>query len=266
MQGRYALEFSKLFDEAIRPEEQPLIDRLFPQVRLSIFSGGAIWDRRDNVLNTRNGEQLDANVDFAIRQLGSEVGFAKLFTQAAIYRPLSDKPVVVAARVQLGLARGFERTVPVVDAGGLPVLDPNGDPLVEIVADLPASHRFFAGGSTTVRGFQLDRLGVAEILTADGLSRGGNALIVFNAEVRAVVARLFNRNLSVVGFVDSGNVFNRVIDLDLSRLRTAVGTGVRYDSWIGPIRLDVGFKTDRMLFANARERRWELHLSIGEVF
>jgi len=141
-----------------------------------------------------------------------------------------------------------------------------GNPLVDVVADLPASHRFFAGGSTTVRGFQLDRLGVREILNEDGLSDGGNALVVLNAEVRFSAGELFGRNLTLVGFTDAGNVFDRIGDLSLRRLRATAGFGFRYDSPFGPVRLDFGFKLDRFTFAKGRERRWEFHLSLGEVF
>ena len=105
-----------------------------------------------------------------------------------------------------------------------------------------------------------------EILNENGLSNGGNAMFVLNVEFRSIVGQIFRRNLTFVWFADTGNVFQRVGDLDLGRLRTAVGVGVRYDSWIGPIRVDFGFKTDRMFFAKATERRWEIHLSIGEVF
>jgi len=52
----------------------------------------------------------------------------------------------------------------------------------------------------------------------------------------------------------------------LSQLRTGYGFGIRYDSWIGPLRLDFGFKTDRRTYTGGLERRWEFHLSIGEVF
>jgi outer membrane protein assembly factor BamA len=265
--GRYSLEWTRLFDEVIPVAEQPLIDRLFPQVRLSIFSGGAVWDRRDDQINPRTGGQMNANLDVAVVPLGSEVGFAKFFAQGSIFRTIpATRQLTFAGRLQVGLARGFERTVLVVDQNGQPVLDPNGDQVVQVVADLPASHRLFAGGSNSVRGFQLDRLGVEEILNDNGLSNGGNALIVVNAELRAFVGRLFKRDLAVVGFVDAGNVFRRVTDMDLGRLRATVGVGVRYDSWLGPLRLDLGFKTDRMIFVNARERRWEFHLSLGEVF
>ena len=77
---------------------------------------------------------------------------------------------------------------------------------------------------------------------------------------------LANRDLTAVGFVDIGNVYHRVSQIDLSQLRTSYGFGVRYDSWIGPLRFDVGIKTDRMTFTGGPERRWEFHLSIGEVF
>jgi len=265
--GRYTLEWTRLFDEIIDPEDQPLIDRLFPQVRLSIVSGGVLWDRRKTVAGLQNGEQVIANLDVALRQLGSEVGFVKSFMQGSIYRPVpGSRRLLFAGRAQLGLARGFAHNIILVDDNGNPVLDSNGDPVEVFVADLPASQRFFAGGSTSVRGFQLDRLGVREILNEDGLSNGGNGLVIFNAELRVQAGKLFKRDLVVVGFVDTGNVFRRVSDLDLGRLRTAVGFGARYDSPLGPIRLDVGFKTDQMFFLKSTERRWELHFSLGEVF
>jgi outer membrane translocation and assembly module TamA len=134
------------------------------------------------------------------------------------------------------------------------------------VADLPASQRFFAGGGTTVRGFQIDRLGVPEILNPNGLSNGGNAGVVLNAELRAVVLKLIGRDLGVVGFTDAGNVFARAGDLDVGRLRATAGLGLRFDSPIGPLRFDVGLKFRRMDVGGRRERGWEYHLSIGEAF
>ena len=278
--GRYSIEWTKLFDEVILPKDQPLIDRLFPQVRISMFSGGVVWDRRDDPLYTTTGGLVSANVDLALEKLGSEVGFVKSFTQASYFHPVAGKRFVLATRVQIGLARGFEHEVPLVDDSGQPIIGPDGNQLTAVVEDLPASQRFFAGGSTSQRAFQLDRLGVPDIpgvvpnipkvkgvLTPDGLSNGGNGLIVFNAELRALIARPFHRDLSVVGFVDTGNVFRRFSDIDLSRLRTGVGFGARWDSPLGPLRLDFGFKTDHLLvFTGGPERRWEFHLSIGEVF
>ena len=57
------------------------------------------------------------------------------------------------------------------------MLGADGAPVVDVVTDLPASERFFAGGDTTVRGFALDRLGTEATLNADGFPTGGNAMV-----------------------------------------------------------------------------------------
>jgi outer membrane protein assembly factor BamA len=266
LSGGYSLDVTRVFDFGIPPSERPLIDRAFPQVRLSMVSAAGSWDRRDDPLDPTRGTFATADLEFASRALGSQVGYVKTFLQASGFRGLdAGARTVLAARGQLGLARGFDRTVPVLDGNGDPIIGPDGEPVTRVVQDLPASQRFFAGGGTTVRGFQLDRLGEPAIIR-DGLSLGGNALIVLNAEVRQYVARLFGSGFGVVGFVDGGNVFARVDGIDLRALRGAVGFGVRYDSPLGPIRLDFGFKLTPLLIDGVRENRWEYHLSIGEAF
>jgi outer membrane translocation and assembly module TamA len=140
--------------------------------------------------------------------------------------------------------------------------------------DLPASQRFYSGGGTSVRGFQLDRLGVPEIMTPDGLSTGGNGLVVLNSEVRTQLwndqgsrVRLVD-TLGVVGFLDAGNVFKNASDIRLQDLRAAAGFGLRLGSALGPIRLDFGFKLRPRIISltGQREKGWEYHLSIGEAF
>src|SRR5439155_21873018 len=104
---------------------------------------------------------------------------------------------------------------------------------VVTVSELPARELYFAGGDTTVRCFALDRLGAPNTLDVNGFPIGGNALVIFNAELRAPV----RGGLGVVGFLDAGNVFARTAEIDIAEIRTAVGFGVRYKSPIGPIRV-----------------------------
>lgn len=261
--GRYALDSTRLFDTRISEEDQPLIDRLFPQIRLSSFSAGIVWDRRDNILDPTAGGWLSVDAELAGRSIGSQVGFAKAFMQATGFRRVTRRGrVVLAARVQMGMARGFERQVVQRDASGVPIDGPDGQPLTTTVADLPAGRRFFAGGSTSVRGFQQDRLGVPAILNDAGFSNGGNGLVILNGEVRT---RLFS-TVFLVGFMDGGNVFRRVGDIRADDFRGSAGFGIRYRSPLGPLRLDLGFKLDRRFVAGKRERGWEFHLSIGEAF
>jgi outer membrane translocation and assembly module TamA len=267
LSGRYLLDFTRLFDERIPENDQPLIDRLFPQVRLSVLSSGASWDGRDSPLAPTRGTFLSADLEVAVRALASEVGYLKTFLQASNFRRLgAGARTVLALRGQLGLARGFPRTVPGVDV--------DGQPTMQVLRDLPVSQRFFAGGGTTVRGFPLDRLGVFDpdcvpcsvLNPTTGLSIGGNAMVVLNAELRHALTRLFNRSLAVVGFLDGGNVFPNATDFNLMKIRGGTGFGVRYDSPLGPLRFDVGFKLDRLQIGERRESRWEYHLSIGEAF
>ncbi|MGH9175455.1 MAG: POTRA domain-containing protein, partial [Vicinamibacterales bacterium] len=56
--GRYALDRTRLFDEKIQPDDQLLIDRLFPRVRLSTFSGSVLRDSRDDVIDPARGTVL----------------------------------------------------------------------------------------------------------------------------------------------------------------------------------------------------------------
>jgi outer membrane protein insertion porin family len=261
--GRYTNDYTELFDEKIVPEDRLLIDRLFPQVRLSTFFGAILRDSRDDVLDPQRGTVLGVDGSVAARAYGSEVGFSKTFLQGFVYRRLPGRGFVVAAGARLGLARGFPREVPRVDEEGNPVIGEDGTQIVDLVEEVPASERFYAGGDTTVRGFALDRLGTDETLDAQGFPQGGNGLVVLNVEMRSP----YWKGLGLVGFVDTGNVFERATDIDLGEVRVATGFGIRYRSPIGPLRVDLGFKMDpRLLADGSRERRSVFHISLGQAF
>ena len=264
MAVRYSFENTRLFDEKFTDEEKPLIDRLFPQVRLSKFSGSVIRDTRNDVIDPDRGTFMIVDGEVAPRFAGSEVGFVKTFVQSFAFRRLAaPRRTVLAMGARLGLAHGFPRTVESEDVNGAPIIGPGGQPVVAVVQDLPASERFFAGGDTTVRGFSLDRLGTDATISPSGFPTGGNGLIVLNAEVRATLFGGFG----VVGFLDGGNVFPGASDIDLGELRAAAGFGLRYQSPVGPIRIDLGFKLDRRELSPGRlERLSVLHISLGQAF
>lgn len=253
--ARYSLEYTSLVDQGISEEERLPIDRLFPKARLSIVSGSIVRDTRSDPVDPDAGALMTWDLDLAPRAIGSEVGFVKSFGQLLYFRRLTAGPrIIVAGGARVGLARGFAR---IVD---------NSVPLVTLdqieVREIPASQRFFAGGSTTVRGFQLDRLGVPAILNSHGLSNGGNAMVVLNGELRFPLYK----DVGAVAFVDAGQVFARVSDFDITAIRPTAGVGLRYRSPIGPLRLDVGFKLNRQTFPNRREHGAEWHFSLGQAF
>jgi outer membrane protein assembly factor BamA len=155
--GRYVLDRTSLLEAKFQESEIPAIDRLFPNVRLSSFSGSLVRDTRDDPIDPQAGTLFSADGELASRYIGSQVGFAKAFLQAFLYRSLrGSQKVTFAGGARLGTAVGFPRTV-------------------EQVYDVPAARRFFAGGDTSVRGFATDQLGAPDTFSSDGVSKGGNA-------------------------------------------------------------------------------------------
>jgi outer membrane protein insertion porin family len=235
--GSYQIQRTSVFDE--KPEaDKPLIDKVFSQFRLSSFSSTLVRDTRDDAVDPSRGEYGSISGQLAGRAIGSEIGFAKSFFTAQVFRTLPHtNRIVLATSARVGLATGFPREA--VDAQGN----------AEEIRDLPQSERFYAGGDTTVRGFTLDQLGVRhtppdsvrDTIDPSGFAIGGNGLMILNAELRAPIAHGFG----VVGFVDTGTVFSSASEIDLGELRTAVGSGIRYKSPFGPIRFDLGFKVNR---------------------
>jgi outer membrane protein assembly factor BamA len=244
--ARYSFTTTRIFDvQPTDPEDASFIQRLFPQVRVSAFSVALARDTRDDVVDPQGGTFVTADGTIAARILGSEVGFNKAFLTGFWYRNLGHPHLVFATGLRLGLASPFARRSP-----------------ADLIQQVPASERFFAGGDTTIRGFALDSVAVPALISANGFPIGGDAVIILNGELRAPVWR----DLAGALFIDGGNVFPRPSDIDLHELRGSVGFGLRYRSPLGPIRVDLGFKLNRRVIVDRLEPRTALHFSIGQAF
>jgi outer membrane protein assembly complex protein YaeT len=194
----------------------------------------------DSVLNARRGYQVSFHAEQAGRWVPGTFNYYALSADARHYLPIGQN-LVVASRLQLGNIR--------------PV---GNDPL-----NVPFSKKYFLGGATSVRGW-----GRYEIspLTESGLPIGGNSLLAFSEEVRAQV----RGKLGAVVFVDGGNVWADSWGINFNELHYAVGPGLRYQTPIGPIRLDVGYQMNPIpelrINGDPQARRWRLHFSIGQAF
>lgn len=111
---------------------------------------------------------------------------------------------------------------------------------------VPLSMRFFAGGDSSVRGYDYQSLGPRDRF---GALIGGNRLIEASVEYEHPV----RDNWSAAVFVDSGNAF---LDSDFEA-RTGAGIGARWFSPLGPVRFDIGWPL------HGADRSAELHLSLG---
>ncbi len=146
--------------------------------------------------------------------------------------------------------------------------------------ELPSNIRYYAGGTGNVRGWQRRMLGPKRpAFNDDGeferfLPLGGRANLIFNTEIRQDLGFLIN-NFGMSVFFDGGQVWQRIPEYDISDLQYSVGGGFRYNSPVGPIRIDMGYKinpTDEDLrifegvdYGNWFDR-WGLHFSIGQAF
>ena len=101
------------------------------------------------------------------------------------------------------------------------------------IGPIPLNHRFYAGGSGSIRGWRARQLGdIAEP------EYGGNTLIETNFEDRFRIAGDFGG----VAFVDAGNLWNSYRDITLGTIAVASGFGLRYNTFFGPLRVDFGFR------------------------
>jgi outer membrane protein assembly complex protein YaeT len=194
----------------------------------------------DNVLNARRGYQVAFHIEQAGRFLPGAFNYLGVSIDGRHYLPVGDR-LVLASRLQFG----------------------NIDPAEDIPGNVPFGKKYFLGGATSLRGW--GRYEVSP-LSSTGLPIGGNTLISFSTELRPNLTR----NLGGVLFLDGGNVWSDLKDVQLGTLRYAVGTGLRYLTPVGPIRLDFGYQLNPIegLVVNGEpeRRHWRLHFSIGQAF
>ena len=263
----YRLGNNDTSNRELNREDENIVDRLFPNVRLSSFTGSQVLDTRDDPVDPARGSLVTFESEVAARTIGSEVGFSKSFLSGSLYRRVPGLPrIVIAAGARVGVAWGFPRSL---DRVATPAV--GRQPVVSSLA-LPLSERFFAGGNTTVRGFALDRLGHPRAepggtIDQDGFPQGGNAVVILNTELRIRATPA----IGVVTFLDAGNVYDRVEHVSLGRIRSGAGFGVRYNSPVGPLGFDIGFKLgERHFFGDEtnpqQEQLWALHFSFGQAF
>jgi len=146
--------------------------------------------------------------------------------------------------------------------------------------DLPSNIRMYAGGTSSVRGWQRRQLGPKRaIFDGDGefsgyVPVGGKAMYHFNLELRQELHMLI-RHFGMAVFLDGGAVWERISDINVDDMQFGVGGGFRYQSPIGPIRIDLAYKvnpTDEDLKIFEGEdfgnwfSRWGIHFSIGQAF
>jgi outer membrane protein insertion porin family len=201
-----------------------------------------VREHRDNPADATHGNYNSVDLSLAGKQIGSSASFARIFLQNSSYYTLT-KWLVLARGTRFGVQQTLGNT---------------------LSSDIPLPERFFAGGGTSLRGFGLNEAGPRDPVT--GFPVGGQAMLVFNQELRFPLRlRRTGTKLGGAIFYDAGNVFRSVGAItfrtapsitsqatgDLSYLSHTVGFGFRYNTPIGPVRVDFAYQVNPAQFINA---------------
>ncbi len=117
-----------------------------------------------------------------------------------------------------------------------------GGAIVELgkLKTLPISDLFFAGGATTVRGYQEQLLGPTNF-DENGYKTtalGGKLMYLMNAEVRIPLFWL----LVGEAFFDAGNVWSEINQFKVTDIKFSTGLGLVFLTPVGPVRFEYGIK------------------------
>ncbi len=229
------------------PELVPAQDH---SVRLSTLSTAYVRDTRDKPLDAHRG--ILQTLDFGItpKVLGSSASFARFLGQMAYYKQIGTS-LVWANNMRLGLAKPF---------GG---------------SAIPLSERFYTGGAASLRGFPVNGAGPQRTVqvcsnpsnpspstcTNIQVPVGGNELFIFNSELRFPIP--LKKGLGGVLFYDGGNVYERIgFGRFFTDYSNTIGFGLRYDTPVGPIRLDLGHNLDPVTGIKSTQ----FFISLGQSF
>ncbi|MFC3088777.1 autotransporter assembly complex protein TamA [Tabrizicola soli] len=215
----FGLNFSHIFSDTLTGKagltysyqdgHDPGGDFTFRNLSLPL---GLIWDRRDDKTDATRGFYIDATLK-PFLGFGTTGSGVRATMDARGYRSLGEAGrFVIAARAQ---------------AGGI-----WGPTLLET----PRDQLFFSGGGGTVRGQPYRSLGIA-VTRGFGpeFLIGGQFFAAGSLELRAKLTE----RIGLVGFVDAGSVGLDGLFSGDAESHAGAGLGLRYDTGIGPIRLDV---------------------------
>ncbi len=193
---------------------------------------GLSRDVRDNPIRPRRGHRWSVQTETALPELGGDARYERVELAWSWHRPLGGDG---AERwLHAGVSHGFV-------AGG-------GD-------TVPVNRLFFPGGESSIRGYTE---GEATQRDADGLFVGVRSTWLVNVELE----QLITGRWTLVLFSDTLGTAREFEDWPGDEVLTSAGLGLRYQSPIGPLRLEYG----RNLNRREGDPLGTLHFSIGFPF
>jgi outer membrane protein insertion porin family len=227
--GSVSLYFERVNIDITSDFERSLRDLNQSTYSKTGVSLGRIYNTANPRFDPTDGWSLGVNTRANSSLFDSSYPFIKFLFEVKRYQPVRSG-LVLALRMKAGSISPWE--------GGTVT---------------PFEERFFAGGSQSVRGWPRQMLGP---LDEDGVPIGGNSVFEGSIEPRIKIYH----PVSMVVFLDYGNVWRDAYTLKFDEVRFAAGTGVRVSTPIGPVGIDFAHP----VFEENGD--WQFHLNIGHAF
>lgn len=224
--ANYIYEAVKLVGDTL-PPALLLGDTTINSYRKSSILLAGQYDNSAPLFSPVKGVFAAAYLTFSGLGFGSDFNFWKILGEVRHYREVGS--FVLAGRLQVGGIQEFDGS-----------------------NFIPVEERLFAGGGSSVRGWDRHELG-PEI---NGVPIGGQSSIEGSFEVRYPIYSV----ISGAVFTDFGNVWLESFHYDLGGLRFSAGVGIRVSTPIGPVRVDVAHP----IFDE--EKGFEIHINVGQAF
>jgi outer membrane protein assembly factor BamA len=189
-------------------------------------------DTRDNIFNPRKGLHSLTSIEFAGLILKGGNHFVRCIEDISLYKRIF-KRYVIATNLKVGYT--------------IPLKGYTGD-------SISVDERFELGGSSSLRGYAESSIGAPDIRG----KRSGIYIINGGEEIRFPLYKM----LGGAVFFDWGGLWLNKEDIKINEIKVGIGFGIRYNTVIGPIRLDYGYRlTDR-----TKKYKGNVYFAIGNAF
>lgn len=222
---------------------------------LSSLEQHVVFDARNDPLITTRGLFARVSVEEAGGVLGGGFDYVKLSGEVRGFIDPWPKRLVLAARLSAGWVWTRNETT-----------------------SAPLSQRFKAGGSASVRGWGRDQLGpriypcdedcsTGSARECHPIATGGHMMLIGGPEVRVFPVDIGKMPLGFAVFLDAGRVWDKPEDFGWDGLMFSSGGGVRLQSPVGVVRLDVAVRlNDDPDFSFSCDPRVLVHFGLSEAF
>lgn len=131
-----------------------------------------------------------------------------------------------------------------------------GSIIGQSVYKIPMTKLFLGGCEDDLRGYRYKTVGPRN---SNGDIIGGRSAIYFTFEPRLRISK----NFGIVPFFDMGNIKKTSLPSVTGRWRKSYGIGIRYFTFLGPLRMDIAFPLDKY---KKGDPSYRIYVSIGQTF